>query len=115
MRKIAIFAFKGNPICFVHVLLNAIDLHEKGGEVKIVLEGEAIKLIVELRKPERPFHALYEKVKGLELIDAVCRACAIKMEALEVAEEEGFRIADDMAGHAGMAPYIEDGFAIVTL
>jgi hypothetical protein len=37
------------------------------------------------------------------------------MEALEVAEEEGFRIADDMAGHAGMAPYIEDGFAIVTL
>ena len=115
MRKIAIFAFKGNPICFVHVLLNAIDLHEKGGEVKIVLEGEAIKLIVALRKPERPFHALYEKVKGLELIDAVCRACAIKMDALEVAEAEGFEIADDMAGHAGMAPYIEKGYEIVTL
>ena len=115
MNKIAIFAFKGNPICFVHVLLNAVDLHDKGEEVKIVLEGEAIKLIVELRKPERPFHALYEKVKKLELIDAVCRACAIKMDALEVAEEEGFRIADDMAGHAGMALYIEKGYAIVTL
>ena len=44
MKKIAIFAFEGNPICFVHVLLNAIDLHERGEEVKIVLEGEAIKL-----------------------------------------------------------------------
>jgi hypothetical protein len=115
MNKTSFFAFKGNPICFVHVLLNAIDLHERGEKVKIVLEGEAIKLIVELRKPEHPLHALYEKVKGLELIDAVCRACAIKMDALEAAEAEGFRIADDMAGHAGMAPYIEKGYTIVTL
>jgi hypothetical protein len=115
MNKTAIFAFKGNPICFVHVLLNALDLHEKGGTVKIVLEGEATKLIVDLRKPENPLHVLYEKVKKLELIDAVCRACAIKMDALEAAEKEGFKIADDMAGHAGMAPYIEQGYAIITL
>ena len=115
MNKIAIFAFKGNPICFVHVLLNAIDLHDRGGMVKIVLEGEATRLIVDLRKPENPLHALYEKVKNLELIDAVCRACAVKMDALEAAEEEGFKIADDMAGHAGMAPYIEKGYTIVTL
>ena len=40
-NKTAIFAFKGNPICFVHVLLNAIDLQEKKDEVKIILEGEA--------------------------------------------------------------------------
>lgn len=113
--KTAIFAFKGNPVCFVHVLLNAFDLHEKGGVVKIVLEGEATKLIIELRKPGNPLHALYEKAKKLELIDAVCRACAIKMDALETAEAEGFRIADDMAGHAGMAPYIEQGYTIVTL
>ena len=115
MNKTAIFAFKGNPICFVHVLLNAIDLHDRGGSVKIVLEGEAIKLIIDLRKPEHPLHVLYEKVKKLKLIDAVCRACAIKMDALEVAEAEGFKIADDMAGHAGMAPYIEKEYAIVTL
>ncbi len=37
--KTAFFAFKGNPICFVHVLLNAIDLHEKGGVVKIITGG----------------------------------------------------------------------------
>lgn len=115
VNKTAIFAFKGNPICFVHVLLNAIDLHEKEGEVKIILEGEATKLIIELQKPEHPLHALYEKAKKLDLIDAVCRACAIKMGALTAAEAEGFRIADDMAGHAGMAPYIEQGYEIITL
>jgi len=115
MNKTAIFAFKGNPICFVHVLLNAIDLHDRGRAVKIILEGEATKLIIDLRKPEHPLHALYEKVKKLELIDAVCRACAIKMGALEAAEAEGLKIADEMAGHVGMAPYIEKGYAIVTL
>jgi hypothetical protein len=114
-KRTAIFAFKGNPICFVHVLLNAIDLHEKKGDVKIILEGEATKLIIELRKPEHTLHALYLKVKKLALIDAVCRACAMKMGVLAVAEEEGFRIADDMAGHAGMAPYIEQGYDIITL
>ena len=115
MNKTAIFAFKGNSICFVHVLLNAIDLHDRGGVVKIVLEGEATKLIIDLSKPEHPLHALYEKVKKLELIDAVCRACAIKMGALEAAETEGLKIADEMAGHVGMAPYIEKGYTIVTL
>jgi len=115
MNKTAFFAFKGDPICFVHVLLNAIDLNERGGLVKIILEGEATKLIVDLRKPEHPLHALYEKVKKLELIDGVCRACAVKMNALEDAEAEGLKIADDMAGHAGMAQYIQDGYAIVTL
>ncbi len=114
-NKTAIFAFKGNPICFVHVLLNAIDLHAKEGEVKIILEGEATKLIVELCKAAHPLHGLYEKVKKLDLIDAVCRACALKMGVLAAAEAEGFRIADDMAGHAGMAPYIEQGYEIITL
>ncbi len=115
MNKIAIFAFKGDSICFVHVLLNALDLHDKGGEVKIVLEGEATRTIADLRKPEHPLHALYERAKRLELLDAVCRACVNKMGALEAVEEEGLRIAEDMAGHAGMAPYIEDGYTIVTL
>lgn len=114
-NKTAIFAFKGNPICFVHVLLNAIDLHEKKEEVKIILEGEAAGLIVELRKPEHPLHMLYEKAKKLNLIDAVCRACAVKMNALAAAEAENLRIADDMAGHAGMAPYIKQGYEIITL
>ena len=115
MNKTAIFAFKGNSVCFVHVLLNAIDLHEKGNEVKVVLEGEATRLIVELTKVGNPLNALYAKVKSLGLIDAVCRACAIKMGTLTAAEAEGFWIADDMAGHAGMFPYMEQGYAIITL
>ena len=45
MNKYVIFAFNGNQMCFVHVLLNALDMESKGLEGKIVIEGEAVKLI----------------------------------------------------------------------
>ena len=115
MRKIAIFAFKGNPICFIHVLLNAIDLHEKGADVKVVLEGEATGLVTDLRKTEHPLNKLYAKAKDLALIHAVCKACAVKMGSLQAVEEEGLSLADEMSGHAGMAPYLEQNYEIITL
>ena len=46
--KIIIVAFRSDPMCFVHVLLNALDMEEKGLGGKIVLEGEATKLLKEL-------------------------------------------------------------------
>lgn len=30
MNKYVIFAFNGNQMCFVHVLLNALDMESKG-------------------------------------------------------------------------------------
>jgi hypothetical protein len=30
MKKFALFVFIGDPMCFIHVLLNAIDLSESG-------------------------------------------------------------------------------------
>jgi len=33
MKKVALFAFNGESLCFVHVLLNALDLKDKGYEV----------------------------------------------------------------------------------
>ena len=36
MEKTVLFAFRGDPLCFVHVLLNALDLKERGQEGLIV-------------------------------------------------------------------------------
>jgi len=30
MKKVAMFVFNGDPICFIHVLLNALDMKAKG-------------------------------------------------------------------------------------
>ena len=39
-EKTVLFAFRGDPLCFVHVLLNGIDMHERGRQGLIVIEGE---------------------------------------------------------------------------
>jgi len=35
-------------MCFIHVLLNALDMQAKGYAPKIIIEGAAVKLIPEL-------------------------------------------------------------------
>jgi hypothetical protein len=103
MKKMALFAFNGDFICFVHVLLNAIDMKEKGSEAKIVFEGLATKLIPELVKDGNPMYALYQKAKELGLTAGVCRACSKTMGVLDAVKSEGLPLLDDMKGHPGMA------------
>ena len=64
VKKIAIFAFNGELMCFAHALLNAQDMHEKGYDVKVVIEGSATKLVPELAKKGNPMFSLYEKAKS---------------------------------------------------
>ena len=39
MKKVALFAFNGDPVCFIHVLLNAREFTAKGWKTVIVMEG----------------------------------------------------------------------------
>uniref|UniRef100_A0A7V4GAJ8 Cytoplasmic protein n=1 Tax=Desulfobacca acetoxidans TaxID=60893 RepID=A0A7V4GAJ8_9BACT len=114
MGKYALFAFNGEAVCFVHVLLNALDLKARGKEVKIVIEGAACRLVPELGEATHPFHQLYAKARGEGLIDGVCKACAQKMGGLEAAVAQGLPVRDDMSGHAGMARYLLQGYSIIT-
>jgi hypothetical protein len=114
MRKIVLFAFNGDLMCFIHVLLNALDMKEKGYEVKIVIEGAATKLIPELKEKGNPMHVLYQKTKDFGLIDGVCKACSNKMGTLESARADGFKSLEDMKSHPGIGGYIEEGFEVIT-
>jgi hypothetical protein len=114
MKKIVLFVFNGDPMCFIHVLLNALDMKEKGYESKIVIEGSATKLIPELAKENNPMNKLWEKVKVFGLVDGVCKACSNKMGTLGATKDQGITFLDEMTGHPSMARYREDGFEIVS-
>ncbi len=114
MLRTALFGFNGEPMCFVHVLLNALDMSSKGHQVRVVVEGSATKLIPELAKPEHPFHGLYAKVKQADLFDGACKACSNKMGVLAEVEAEGLNLLDDMTGHPGVATYLEQGYRVLT-
>ncbi len=113
-KKIALVAFNGEAMCFVHVLLNALDMDARGHEVKVIIEGSATKLIPGLAVEGAPFADLYTKVREKGLIDCVCKACAAKMESLEAAEAQGLPICGDMKGHPSLATYIEDGYDVIS-
>jgi hypothetical protein len=114
MKKFALFVFNGDPMCFIHVLLNAIDMSEKGHEAKIIIEGAATKLIPELEKKANPLHQLWKNAQEKGLVEGVCKACSNKMETIGAVKTLGLPLLEDVLGHPGMARYRDAGFEIIT-
>ncbi|MGD8998384.1 MAG: cytoplasmic protein [Anaerolineae bacterium] len=116
-EKIALVLMAGTdmPCRMTHTLLWALDIAARGGDAKIILEGEAPHWLLELPDPKHGRHQLYRKVTDVGLIDAVCKACAVQAQAVEAAAEEGLRLVFDASGHVSLMPYIGDGYRIVTL
>lgn len=114
MKKIALFVFNGDPLCFIHVLLNALEMKEKKHEPKIILEGGSVKLIPELVKADNPLNKLWEKVVAKDLVEGVCKACSNKLGTLEDAKKQGLKLLDNMSGHPAISKYIDNGFEIIT-
>mgnify|MGYP001109089277 FL=1 len=116
-EKIAIFLLAGPdmPCRMVHTFIWALDVVWQDGKVRIVLEGEAPRWLLELPDPDHGRHGLYRKVKEAGLIDAVCKACAVQARAVEAAAEEGLRLVSDASGHVSLMPYIEAGYHVVML
>jgi len=112
MNKFVIFAFNGSPLYFVHVLLNALDMHSKGMDAKVIIEGEAVKLVEEM---ETSNNQLYVDAREKGIIDGICKACSSKMGVLEYNETVGIPLKDEMSGHPSMALYINDGYQVITL
>lgn len=114
MQKVALFVFNGDPMCFIHVLLNALDMHEKGQEAKIIMEGASVKLVPELPNPGNPLNILWNKSLEAGLIEGVCKACSKKLGSLDAAVEQKLTLLDDMAGHPSMLAFQEKGYEIIT-
>ena len=114
MKKVALFVFNGDPMCFIHVLLNALDMRAKGHEAAVIVEGAATNLIPGLDQAENPLHGLWEKTKNAGLVAGVCKACAGKMGTLEAARAQGLKLLDDMNGHPSMSGYVQDGFEVIS-
>lgn len=110
MKKTLFYTMIGQQMCFVHVLLNALDMHSAGQEAKIVIEGEAVKLPPVMAKEGNP---LYQKALDAGLIAGVCRACAEMMQVKEDIEQLGLPLLSDMSGHAGMRPFMENGYEVI--
>ncbi len=112
--KNCLYAFNGELMCFIHVLLNGLDMNQKGIETIIIFEGASVSLIPELEKDDNPFHKLYCKAKNAELLAGVCKACANKMGVLEAVKKAQLPLIGDMAGHPSIAEFQKQGYSVLT-
>ncbi|MBP2025661.1 hypothetical protein [Peptoniphilus stercorisuis] len=112
MKKYLFYAMKGEKMCFAHLLMNAIDLHEAGNEVKIIFEGQAVKLPKELIEEDNP---LYKKAVENNLIAGICLACSKMLEVYDFNKDLPYPLLSDMMNHAGMKPFIEKGYEVIVM
>ncbi len=114
MKKVVIFAFRSDPVCFSHALLNVLDMEDKGMWGEIVLEGEATKLVPLMADPAHFLYPLYQQAKNKGLIWGACRACAAKMGMTAFMEAENIPLAGDMSGHPPMSHFLKEEYTILT-
>lgn len=112
MKKILFYGMNGEKSCFLHVLLNAAQLKEAGHEVKLVFEGASVKLVPVFERENNP---VYRKVRDGGLIAGVCLACAKTLGVYDAVADSGLPLLSDMSGHAGMKPFIEAGYEVISI
>ncbi|TAH74958.1 MAG: hypothetical protein EWM47_00830 [Anaerolineaceae bacterium] len=112
MKKVLFYGMNGHKMCFQHILMNALDLHDAGAEVKIIFEGQSVTLVPVLEKENNHF---YNKAKEAGIIAGICLACSKVLEVYDDNLSSGLAMLDDMYGHAGMRKYIEEGYEVISM
>ena len=115
MAKVVFFTFRSDPMSFMHAMLNALDLEEKGMWGEIVFEGESTQLIPLISQPEHFLYPLYTQSKSKGIFYGACQFCTQKMGISEQAESEHIPLIGDMFGHPPMSDFIRQGYTIITL
>lgn len=114
-RKVAFFLFRGETACIMHGLLNALDMHRDGYDVKVILEGMATAVLQGVASGESGLTERFNEAKEAGLIDCVCKACAAANGTLETAYDLELPVCDELSGHPAMANYLDSGFRIIAL
>ncbi len=119
-RKILFLVFTDEVCKQNHAFWYAKDLKEKGHQVKMVIEGPAIKCLNRLDSEEN-FSKLFKEVKDLGIIDGLCKTASggcstgqAKRDVKSIAKDQGLVFLDDLHGHAGITSYIDNDYQIIT-
>ncbi len=112
--KIVFFVFRRDLGPFIHVMRYAKEILAAGNKVEIVLEDKATALLYELADSSRLASTLFTELARDNVV-VICRACAVKTEAIVIAEEKKIPIVGDLDGHVSVWTYLKKGFTIITV
>jgi hypothetical protein len=110
-KKIAIFAFRGEGPCFLHALLNAEDMRNKGMDAVVIMEGGSVKNMRSI--VDGTFPMPLKKVKSL--VDCACLGCSMMFKVDGLFLNAGIRLEGGMNNHVSIADYMEKGYEILIM
>ncbi len=115
-RKLLFVVFTNDPCKRNHAFMYAADLTRQGHTVRLLLEGEGTQC---LREREGRFGELFDEAAKLGLFAGACAAASMgcadaDRDVTPLAKQAGLSLLGDMSGHAGIGPFVRDGFEVVT-
>jgi hypothetical protein len=121
-RKVLFVLFSDDVCRQNHALMYALELREKGHEVKLILEGSATRMVSALGDAAAGPGALLREARDKGILAGACgrasSGCASEDPArkvADVAEAAGVRLLSEMRGHASVEPFVRDGYELVVV
>jgi hypothetical protein len=116
VRKLLFVVFTNDNCRRNHAFMYAIDLAKHGHVVRLILEGDATQ---GLRDREGRFGELLEEAQTLGLVAGVCKTASggcktPSRDVTGITHEIGLPLLDTLDGHAGIEPFVSEGYEIIT-
>jgi hypothetical protein len=111
--KYLFLATDENKMQLYHLLLNAVNFHEKGHEVTTVLECASPKLLIGIADGTMNL-PVFDKAMKLGIIDHACKACSTTFSATAAAQKLGVALKGELNGHSDLLKFAAAGFSILT-
>jgi hypothetical protein len=120
-RKILFVLFAQDVCRQLHTFLYAGDLHRKGYETKVILEGMATRLLADLDQAPPLLQKAVADAKAAGLIAGACQqACAgcgsaEDRDIVAAVRAQGVGFLSDLDNHAGIEPFVREGYEVIAI
>lgn len=120
-RKILFVLFAEDVCRQLHAFLYVNDLHRKGYQTKLIVEGMATRLLMDLEQAPHGLQKAVADAKAAGLIAGAClqASCgcgsATDQKTIDAIQVQGVDLLKDLDNHAGIEPFVREGYEIVVI
>jgi predicted peroxiredoxin len=120
-RKILFVVFAEDVCRQLHAFMYATDLHRQGYQTRIIIEGMATRLLADLEHAPSRLQKAVADAKSAGLIAGAClQACsgcgsAEDRNIVDAIRARGVEFLSDLDNHAGIEPFIREGYEVVAI
>jgi hypothetical protein len=120
-RKILFVLFAEDVCRQLHAFLYARDLHRKGYQTKVIIEGMATRLLADLDKAPPLLRQAVADAKAAGLIAGACQQAstgcgsAADRNIVDAIRVQGVDLLSDLDNHAGIEPFLREGYEVIAI